>query len=607
MFTALLMGLLIALRPLAVTAEEAGTPAGEPHGIEAAAGRLTLEAERLEVDLEESRVTACGVRLTGCGACASPYSLTARRATLQGNGDVDLLGPILRIGRLPVFTIPWLRVRTGRRVGLLFPRLAWRSGGGFEVGEGVWIPLRSWGAMTVHASYLTDLVGAELATEVIGDGVDVRATVQLGRDVSGARVEGHLMARSGRLTASARLDWTLDPDVQRRFSWDLAEEARHYETTTLAVIHSTDSLQTSLSARLVHDLLSGRSSTDYHPLWSLGFDLLPYRIGPFWLSLHHSTQARSPLPAATDLWPSWRTVVRPRLASAFSLGPLAGRWSFTSVHTAWEEHPELLVAGGRNILATALDLSLPLIKDLEGGRVHLVEPQLLYRLTLFDSLTDEVGGGVLSHEPWAWPIAGHALWMRLRSVLRDPETGRDLTVVIGQVVGFPRLAGAPLTPKLEVSARWRVALAELMLHAALDERSWSLSEILIRAKLGDSARIGISIGWRWLGASGEGLRGPDAEADLPVILPWYTGSGQIIDGLLWTTLGGGFRVEGGGWYDVDRASLVRAGGGLSYRHRCGCLSASVHGWYRGGRRWPEVWVSLDFGGVGGGSQRAIRP
>ncbi len=568
--------------------------------------RLTLEAEQLEIDLDENRVSARGVRLSGCGSCASPYSLSARTATLRGNGDVDLVAPVLRIGRVPILSLPWLRVRTGRRVGLLLPRLGWRSGGGFEVGQGVWAPLRSWGAMTVHGAYLTDLVGAEVSLEVSGDGAEVRATTQLGRDVYGARVEGRLDGRSGALTASARLDWTFDPEVERRFSWDLEEEARTYETTAAAVVHTTNEFQTAFGLRLVHDLQMLADSDEYHPLWSLGFDVLPIRSGHFWVSLHQSTQVRSGRSEDVGVWPSWRTVARPRLASAFSLGPLSGRWSCTSLHAAWAERPDGLAASGRNLLATALDLSFPLIKEVAGGRLHLVEPQVLYRLSLFDSISGEPGG-VMSHEPWTWPVAGHALWVRLRSVLREPESGHELVVMLGQVVGFPRLAGAAVAPRFETGIRWRAALAELEMHAVLDEGSWSLAEVLVRAKLGDESRVGVSVGWRWLGASAVGLVGPDAESTLPLMLPWFPGGGQVIDGLFWTTLGGGFRIEGGAWYDVERTNLTRAGGGLSYRHRCGCLSASIHGWYRGGRRWPEVWLSVDIGGVGAANQSSLRP
>ncbi len=74
-------------------------------------------------------------------------------------------------------------------------------------------------------------------------------------------------------------------------------------------------------------------------------------------------------------------------------------------------------------------------------------------------------------------------------------------------------------------------------------------------------------------------------------------TGHSIDGRVWTTIAGLVRLEGSAMMDLERRSLIRVGGGVGYTHRCGCLSASARVWYRPGRRWPDVLIMADLGGL----------
>lgn len=562
---------------------------------ESTGGAITLESERLDIDLDEGCVSARGVRIWACGDCPAPFTVSARRAELEPDGDLDLVLPVLRIGRVPVLALPWVRLRTGRRAGLLLPRLGWRSGGGFEAGEGIWIPLGSRGELSVAAAYLTDLVGAEVSAELEAGRARVAATARLGRDVATANIDGRLAGRRGGLSAAARLGWTLDPEAERRFSMSLADQTRAWEATTLAVSYTTMELQTALTARLVHDLSPAVSVADaYIPSWGLAFDLLPIRLGPFWLGARDSIELTTPFGGGS--WPSWRAVFRPVLATAFALGPLSVRWSISSLHAAWEPGRDERYGSGRTAALTGLDVSIPLVKRLGGGRLHTVTPMIRYRLSLADTMID----GQMSAEPWTWPIAGHLAWLGVRSEVREPGGAVGLEVEVGQVLGLPRIAGAPVAPRLEAWLRWQARLAGLETVFSLDEGTWSLGDALVRARIGDPLGLALMLVWRWLGDPATGQVGPDVAAEVPLMLPWFPAGAQAVEGLFTTPLGGGFRLDLGAWLDVEAADFVQVGGSLRYRHRCGCLGASFGAWVRNGRRWPDVWLAVDIGGLAGG-------
>lgn len=584
-------------------AAEAAAEQGDPSDA-AGLGGLRLSADRLDLDLEAGTVEAEGVRFSSCGGCVSPYTISARRASLRASGDLDLVGPVLRLGPVPVLWLPWLRLRTARRPGLLIPRLGWRSGVGLELGQDLWLPLGPRAELVVGASYLSGLAGAEVAASLGSDRWEIEARGQLGREGYGARLEGRGSARRGSTVVAAELDWTLAPELERRMAMDIAGEARTYERTALAVTSATHHVQTGLTTWLAHDLAEGSDlGADQDWLWSLSLDLLPRRLGPFWVDVHGSTRVRAPFLGSGERWPAWRLLVRPRIDLPLSVGPLAGGWTLATFHAGLPNDPRGRRGASRHVVATGLDLSVPLIKDVGGGRVHLLEPALRYRLVAVDTMSSPAAVEP-SFDRWTWPLAGHTLWLGLRSVLREGTEGGGLTVVVGQVVGLPRLAGSAHDPRLRFSVRAGARLLELELEATLDERSWALGEALVRARVGDRGSRGIWVGWRWIGEAAKDLTGPDPEAVLPLLVPWPTGGGQFIEGIAWTELGRGFRLEAGAAMDLASRSLIQGGGGLSYRHRCGCVSASAQGWYRAGRRWPEVWITLEVGGLGVGASGA---
>jgi hypothetical protein len=600
----------VAIAPRPVLAQEAPhecqgparpcAPAGRAEsGFGTPIGVATLDADRLELGDGEARAERA--RLSSCGGCASPWSVSARRALLRTSGDVDLLLPVLRIGRLPVLWLPWLRVRTGRRAGLLPPRLGVRAGGGVELGEGAWVPLGERYELVARAAYLTALIGAELEVELAGDGLDLRALGQLGARGSGALVTGAGWTRRGSLTAAAQLDWTLDPALARALATSAADEARSHEVTVAAVSWDVPAAQAALWTELTHALPRSGPADFYEPVTGLSLAVLPRRLGPLWVSLREATQARWwPLDRPDDAWPRWHTALATRLTWPFEVGPVATRLEVASLHAAWGRDALAAEDGaaGRNLLVAAADLSLPLVAP-AGPVRHLIEPAVRYRLALVDTLPATPEG--LAADAVAWPVAGNVLWVQLRS-LTDASVGREALrtrVVVGQMLSWRGPAGLRAAPRLDVRLEVETALATLWLAISVDERAGAVGDAWTRVRLGRVAGTGLALEWRWLGDASTWASGPDALATVPLVMPLDARSvGHAVSVEGWLALPRGFRLEAEGAIDLEHRALVFAGGAFAYRHRCGCLGAAVRVLYRAGREWPDVMVTADVGGLG---------
>jgi len=602
--------LIVMVSPRFGVAEEGGGSAGS--------SIVTMRAARLEVDLEAGTASGEDVRVSSCGVCAPPWTVSARRAVLRSNGDLDMVLPVLRVGAVPVLALPWLRVRTARRWGLLLPRLGARSGGGFEVGQGLWFPLGPRYELTANVAYLTELVGAELELLLEGDDVTLRVLGQAGANGGGALVDGrasyitqrHGLGASTTTAVAARLEWTLDPALARQLSLTPRDEARRHEVSSVAVVQTTSTLQVALLAELAHGLTSGPPNADYVPLAELSVHLLPVRAGPLWFSLRQSTRSLwSPLSLGGESWVGWHTSLEPRLSTVFTLGPVLTRVTATSVLAVWPRSTLGTAADGRGLLVLAGDLSVPLVKRSGSGaerRRHLVEPALRYRLLAYDTLsgstpwTSPLGA---TFDPLAWPVAGNLLWLELRSALTFDRTGRSVRATVGQMVSFEGLHGVRVPSRLEGRLELDLGLAEVFLAVSVDERQWTVGEAWSRALVGRSDSHGLELEWRWLEEGAASQSGPNPGALVPVVVPWSALlAGHTLGGRLWTTLGGVVRLEAEAWADLARRSLIVAGGGLTYAHRCGCLSASLRAWYRAGRQWPDVLVTVDLGGLGPGGR-----
>jgi hypothetical protein len=120
-------------------------------------GHVDVEADPFHLTSRELRVTrtARGLYVQGdgriafCPCLGEPVALAFPAATVAPPGDLFLTQPRLEISGVPVFWLPWFWLRSGARVGLLPPEVAYRGSDGFFLGEGVHIP---WGPSDVDGA-----------------------------------------------------------------------------------------------------------------------------------------------------------------------------------------------------------------------------------------------------------------------------------------------------------------------------------------------------------------------------------------------------------------------------------------------------------------------
>lgn len=195
------------------------------------AGSLTLTDAALELSLEQCSVSAraslaeaAGGRislesgaLSLCSCDPPPWGAAFGSLSLDVDGDLLVRRGWLTVSGRRVLPVPWMLLRTGRKPGLLPPRIGWLGRRGFLVGLGLWIPLpRSW-----DISLTTDWIaiagmglGATiespsggLATGFILDPVD--------EGLASAWIAGSLHAGSARQHAGIALDLPLVTRMDR--------------------------------------------------------------------------------------------------------------------------------------------------------------------------------------------------------------------------------------------------------------------------------------------------------------------------------------------------------------------------------------------------------
>jgi hypothetical protein len=570
-----------------------------------------LAAERLEIDLESGEAEAEEVRVTACGSCPPTWSLTARRAQFRRNGDVDLLLPVLRVGPVPLLAWPWLRLRSGRRWGLLMPRVAWRGAMGLEVGQAVWGPLRKEGTgdLTLYAGYLQRLQGGTAEAHLRTDGGNLELASQVGAETWNVQLRGRALAQGlpPELTLAGELQWTANPALQRSLDAALSDEARRYEVSSAALVYQRHPWQSWLRADVLHDLHRHDLDQGYEPRLEAALRWSPGPWGPVQASVTTRTSWHW-LADGRQLSPSWAAVVAPEVAAAKTLGPVTTRVTVTSLHAQWQaggdlSNPELSEPGQRHLVGVGLDGALPLAKRIGRARLfHLLEPSVHYRVIITDSL-----------EPLAprrhdrietWPVAGHLLWFELRN--RLVGDGHSWALAVRQSVSLPHWEGEAdeageadegLEPRLEARLSVTTGLAMVEGVALMDEQNRRLDQAWTTFQLGRPSGTGLSVDWSWLHADQAGRRLEGLGA-LPLLLPrgpWESGQTLSLKG--WFTPHREVQLMAEAMVDPAEGQLLLVGGVLRYRHRCGCLGVTAGAWYRRDRSWPEVMVTADLGGL----------
>ena len=122
-------------------------------------GRVFVAFDRYRLTGDRLRIgkTPRGVEVDGTGSvafcpCVEPPVTVGFTWARIGPTDLVLQNPVLRVGGVPVFWLPYLWMRSPRRVGLLPINVAWRGDDGLLLGSGVHVPIGERDELDVRAA-----------------------------------------------------------------------------------------------------------------------------------------------------------------------------------------------------------------------------------------------------------------------------------------------------------------------------------------------------------------------------------------------------------------------------------------------------------------------
>lgn len=159
---------------------------------------VSIEADRADVDAGHAVIEEGTVSLCSCDP--PPWDLLFGRLVMDLEGDLTIRRGWLRLGGRRVLPIPWLLVRTGRKVGLLPPRLGWHGSRGFLLGLGAVFPFaRTWDLLVTADWIAADGLALGGAIESPGSGLATALYLDPAREgLSSGWIAGSLHAGSGR-------------------------------------------------------------------------------------------------------------------------------------------------------------------------------------------------------------------------------------------------------------------------------------------------------------------------------------------------------------------------------------------------------------------------
>ena len=346
--------------------------------------RLTLTALKLSCANEFCHLEkAVG---TLCPHIPRGYSVSASRIVIQPSGDVDLFKPVLRIGEVPIFALPWIRIRPEDKPGFLAPKLGWSSPSGFiltlgghiPISEDVFVqgtvsPRTSQGlstTSTLHAKntdlniyHLSDLPEHYLRTTLTASPSLKKAKLNLDADVS-----------THRAVIDDLTFYPLSRAKDRRWSRALLtiKEANFITESSFAYAQTFDRSGMAVHPDLLpvaHIFATFVPGTEKLPVWpSFGVELL------------RAEANRNGLDAIGDFSPPHtRISLVPSLTMPLQLGIFALQADLALHLVHWLEDRSTQ-SYTQNRVLSSLYFALPILKDSSSIK-HLIEPFVMYRIT----------------------------------------------------------------------------------------------------------------------------------------------------------------------------------------------------------------------------------
>ncbi|MBW2260351.1 MAG: hypothetical protein JRG91_00140 [Deltaproteobacteria bacterium] len=567
--------------------------------------RILVAAADLVV-VEHGRVTFENGEASLCACDPAPLGVSFCRLEADPGGDLLVRRGWLELGGRRVLPLPWFMLRTGRKVGLLPPRIGYVAHRGLLLGLGALFPLpREWD-LVVHADWLAL------------DGLGLGAALE---------------APAGRLAST----FFFDPVDQGLDSGWVAGSLH----ASSSLQHAGLVLDTLLSRRIaLGDMVGTQGGSSRQALQSLGVRLSP---ATGWLSILGEvgvarglevdvTRGGRHVLAATESWmrsPSLILALHPvrllgphvplllrgeiRHGQLLLLGAatgvrlehsgvgidLTGRWLpgrilDLRIFGGW--HGSLLRQGAGTLPALWLqesrggaEASISLMGPASPtGLAHRLDLVLSYRRSHW-AATGRWSGGAASFVPL--PVPTHLCGLVLRNALVRvraetlavtagawlvPRAGRSPLALFSFGIVF---RGGPLRldTHLDLPAeRWRPSLTRTTLSLASSGFSLEVGHLFVDG--GSATSLDVDA-WSstLLGPGLAAGRGPGINAAmLGLVLP----------------LGGGLALGGRVGLDLDHRASSWIEASLTYAHPCRCLKVRLVVLGRAGVAAPDVVLAL---------------
>ncbi|MGZ6061339.1 MAG: hypothetical protein ACXWVM_03050 [Polyangiales bacterium] len=588
-----------------------------------------LRAHRIHLSLGRFgvRVSGDGV-LTFCPCDDPPVAIGFTGGWAGPPDELIVENPTLRVLGVPIFWLPYLWLRTPRKIGLTTPEVSFRGADGLFLGQGVHVPIgagleASVGAYTAggFASSI-DFVTEKTATLI-------RFDARRGRDVGDKDVPSGIGLALDAHGEASVLRW--DVDAIRgarglRTTLDLDALARPFDRGA-AEVHVGP-------AKIGLEVFSPRGSdldaVGYaHPWVGLGGALPVDSIG------------------GVDGWatfgPRWiagrgaESIGDATLAAALG-GPLGiATWSASTrvdgriARTSVDDNAFSGDRGGAIVGEARLELSLPLAREIAieraaGGPpvLHVIEPLVRGSVVGARSSGDlRALEGFVAAPAFAGVSTNAALVaVGTRTALgalaggiapgRDPWMGRLTGELSIGALAFDTHRDGSLAGSFAFSTRHADGgLASIALDGAatrpIDGRDptigwlalartrweWSRDGFGIELRGALRSEVPVLAGWALFGAdlaprltTATGLDSKGATVGVGSGLPVFAG----------IRLAGGVDVFGENASDLGRSSgrLLEARGTLRYKHPCGCFRMAVRGGHVIGREGIDVFASFEL-------------
>ena len=538
------------------------------------AQRYRLKSQHLQLRRGPRGVEADGTSdVAFCTCDEPPVRLRVSHATLAPPTDALFMNPRLEVGGIPVLWLPGLWLRAPTRMGLTFPRLAYRGEDGFFAGMGGYLPLKVEDGRVTRS--LTLGAGAYLLK-------GVRLEAELDTEASTSRVawdhlqqsalelDAHGSAALSEATFAYRID-ALRGARAASVSSSLEASARRMDRARISVSH-VDQLALGFGVRA--DAPRAGALGD---LGAVGPELYLGAARGLGDSVSYDVFAISRTTAIRGDHAQTELFQRGTLSAKLRPGPLG-------IDLTAAEAGQLQVAEYRTqgLLRGGLQarVGLPLLRNF-GSLTHFVEPLIVARglvnarprgSDFNDDRTLLAAGGFDSS--LGQRSTRQALALSLRGgVLADESS--------------PRGGGMA---RVSADSRW-VGIAQSFAVLGQSPAMVSLS----RARLGSTD--GLHLLLRADGAS----NGSPARAHVLFDESWFDPARPFLDrngwsagselSVPWTR---SFSTSASVDYDLTSRELLATWGGAGYRHPCGCLAVAGFVGHRVGRGGFDAWLGFDL-------------